>query len=317
MGLGLAAVRDFVTYAFLYQGFNADEEGRQVFDGVMAHVAGAGRGSFSHRFAQPSRDGQQMDAVSYPTDLYPFTDAPTTDTETRRTEGLLDRVVELGVAPKLFQTNTSYEYWGRASSLIHTTPDGRRDAVVPAGVRLYHLAGLQHFSRSLPPRQMSIPHIRGVHPINPNPSSYTLRALVVAMQRWIRGEGEPPPSAYPRLDAGTLVKLEYLWEQKVCGHVIDRLMGGSPEAHPERYAIASPATTVPAGVPQVLVNGARDFWTTTAMRYFEAAESAGADVRIVEAAESGHFEMIDPGSSSWPLARDAALELLRAFPGED
>jgi hypothetical protein len=29
--------------AFLYYGFNSDEQGRQVFDGVMAHIAGAGR----------------------------------------------------------------------------------------------------------------------------------------------------------------------------------------------------------------------------------------------------------------------------------
>ncbi len=28
---------------FLYRGFNADAEGRRVFDGVLPHVAGAGR----------------------------------------------------------------------------------------------------------------------------------------------------------------------------------------------------------------------------------------------------------------------------------
>src|SRR5205814_6176199 len=43
---------------FLYENFNADEDGRQVFDGMIPHVAGAGRGSFNHRFAQPSRDAQ-------------------------------------------------------------------------------------------------------------------------------------------------------------------------------------------------------------------------------------------------------------------
>ena len=31
------------------------------------------------------------------------------------------------VAPKIFFTNGSYEYWGRAASLIHTTPDGKTD----------------------------------------------------------------------------------------------------------------------------------------------------------------------------------------------
>ena len=31
----------------LYQGFNADEEGRRALDGVLAHVAGAGRAEFN------------------------------------------------------------------------------------------------------------------------------------------------------------------------------------------------------------------------------------------------------------------------------
>ena len=83
VGIGLAAVRDIVSWArydprsefpvtgaiavgisqsgrflrhFLYQGLNTDEAGRKVFDGMFIHTAGAGRGSFNHRFAQPSRD---------------------------------------------------------------------------------------------------------------------------------------------------------------------------------------------------------------------------------------------------------------------
>ena len=673
VGLGLVAVRDFASYAkhdseaiapadraivfgisqsgrflrhFLYQGFNADEEGRMAFDGVMAHVAGAGRGSFNHRFAQPSRDGQPMDAIFYPTDLYPFTDLPTTDPVTGRREGLLDRVDALGVTPKIFQTNTSYEYWGRAGSLIHTLPDGTKDAPIPDNVRIYHLAGLQHFSRPLPPRKMTTPHIRGRWVMNPNPSAPTMRALVVAMQNWVLRDAEPPSSTYPRIDEGTLVPLEtvrekfpaipevelptdvhrayrmdygpkwneygiitehppkvgqpfpvfvpdvdedgnerggvripqievpvatytpwnlrdpsigapeqrvsflgsyfpfpenekarevagdpraslekryasgddylgkytratialvgrgfllpedvagvvargreewryvtegidqplltteldrlvglrremrfaygdapfqfgelrlpdgagphpvaivvhggcwlaaydlghigalsdglveagfatwtleyrrvgnegggwpgtfedialgadllrtvardhpldlerilavghsaggqlalwlaarsqleygsgfltpesiqvrgvlglaaaadlgYLWERKVCGHVIDGLMGGSPEEYPDRYRLGSPVETVPLEVPQVLVNGGRDDWTATAMRYYEAAVAAGAEVRIVEAPDSGHFEMIDPDSTTWPLVRRSALDLL-------
>ena len=43
---------------FLYFGFNKDEYGRQSFDGIWSHVAGGGRGSFNHRFAQPSRDAR-------------------------------------------------------------------------------------------------------------------------------------------------------------------------------------------------------------------------------------------------------------------
>ena len=59
---------------YLYYGFNEDEQHRKVFDGVMAHVAGAGRGSFNLRFAQPSRDGHPFLNKFYPTDIFPFTD---------------------------------------------------------------------------------------------------------------------------------------------------------------------------------------------------------------------------------------------------
>src|SRR5580693_3265072 len=178
VGLGLAAVRDFLSYLkyepqstapvkrvyavgisqsgrflrhFLYQDFNADEQGRQVMDGVIAHVAGAGRGSFNHRFAQPSRDAQPLSSIFFPTDLFPFTDLPETDPESGATAGFLDASIKSKNAPKLFLTNTSYEYWGRAASLIHTSPDGLSDAKIGENTRVYLLAGLQHFSVPFPP----------------------------------------------------------------------------------------------------------------------------------------------------------------------
>ena len=81
LGLGHIAVRDFVSFLrysddgaaalgsienayawgrsqtgrclrdFVYRGFNADASGRKVFDGVLPHVAGAGRMWLNHRFA--------------------------------------------------------------------------------------------------------------------------------------------------------------------------------------------------------------------------------------------------------------------------
>ena len=55
MGYGVSQTGRFIRH-FLYQGFNADERGRVAFNGFFVHTAGAGRGSFNHRFAQPSRD---------------------------------------------------------------------------------------------------------------------------------------------------------------------------------------------------------------------------------------------------------------------
>ncbi len=86
---------------YLYYGFNEDERQRRVFDGVMAHVAGAGRGSFNLRFAQPSRDGHPFLNKFYPTDIFPFTDIVQTDNRTGEKDGLLVRVKGESIAEDL------------------------------------------------------------------------------------------------------------------------------------------------------------------------------------------------------------------------
>ena len=130
-GFGVSQSGRFLR-TFVYYGFNSDEQGRRVFDGLMVHVAGAGRGSFNHRFAQPSRDGHPFLNTFYPTDIFPFTDLAETDAETGITDGLLTHATPPAAVPKIFYTNSSYEYYGRSASLIHTTLDGAKDAPLRA-----------------------------------------------------------------------------------------------------------------------------------------------------------------------------------------
>ena len=92
-GFGISQSGRFLR-TFLYYGFNRDEHDRQVFDGVLSHVAGAARGSFNFRFAQPSRDGHPFFNMFYPTDIFPFTDLEETDPETGLTDGLLVRAIK-------------------------------------------------------------------------------------------------------------------------------------------------------------------------------------------------------------------------------
>lgn len=236
VGVGLAAVRDFLSYLkydpqatapvkrayavgisqsgrflrhFLYQDFNADEKGRQVVDGVIAHVAGAGRGSFNHRFAQPSRDSQPMSSLFFPTDLFPFTDLPEEDPDTDAKAGLLDAASKSHTVPKIFYTNTSYEYWGRSASLIHTTADGKKDAPLAHNTRVYFLAGLEHFTVPFPPenRVGGNPDYTAQQKANPNPIQWYWRALITDMDQWVKDGKEPPPSTYPRIAEKTLVPL--------------------------------------------------------------------------------------------------------------
>ena len=189
---------------FLYYGFNETEEHRKAFDGVISHVAGGGRGSFNHRFAQPSRDGHPYLNKLYPTDIFPFTDVEQTDSETGMRDGLLARV-EPAFMPKIFYTNSSYEYWGRAASLIHTTIDGTEDSPLMENVRIYSFAGGQHGPGSFPPVQRS-----GQQLSNPNDYSWFMRSLLLAMNRWADDDSPPPTSNYPRISDGDLVLPEQL-----------------------------------------------------------------------------------------------------------
>ncbi|MCJ7590153.1 MAG: hypothetical protein MUO51_02245 [Woeseiaceae bacterium] len=187
--------------SFVYEGFNADEKQRKVFDGVIAQIAGAGRGSFNLRFGQASRDAHAFLNFFYPTDIFPFTDVAQTDPLTGQTGGLLAGI-EPAFMPKFFQTFSSYEYWGRAASLLHTTIDGKQDAAMLDNTRIYQFAGGQHLPEKFPPRQGN-----GQQLDNPNDYSWMMRSLLLAMNHWITDGTPPPPSRYPRIDNGTLVDL--------------------------------------------------------------------------------------------------------------
>jgi hypothetical protein len=232
-GGGFAAIRDFASYSkhdpsaitpaervygegisqngrflrdFLYQGFNADEDGRIALDGVLAHVAGAGRGSFNYRFAQPSRDAQPTSSVFFPTDIFPFTDQPEEDSMAGETAGLLDHAAADNVVPRIFFSNTAYEYWGRAAALIHVSADGKQDARISDRVRIYHFAGLQHFTVPFPPEK-GTGDLLGQHPQSPLPVRYFWRAMIANMDAWVRSDTLPPSSSYPKIADHNLVPL--------------------------------------------------------------------------------------------------------------
>jgi hypothetical protein len=234
VGLGLAAIRDTMAWLkheapqdlrvehgiafgvsqtgrflrqYLYQGFNEDEQGRRVFDGMLIHTAGAGRGSFNHRFAQPSRDGHRYSAFLYPTDLFPFSSRSTTDPSDGRSGGLLAGYASADLLPKIMVTNTGYEYWGRAAALIHIDPTGTSDVEPMANERIYHLASGQHFVGRWPPNPDR--RLPGAHGWQGNPLDFlvNLRALAVRLADWVSNDRMPPASRYPTIRSGDLVPI--------------------------------------------------------------------------------------------------------------
>jgi len=230
VGLGFAAFRDFASYALfdeacpfrvkrsvadgssqsgrflrhlLYEGFHVDEAGRSVFDGVIIRIGGAGRGGFNHRFAHPGRVGNPFANFFYPGDEFPFTSRASRFG--KKSAGLLDRARATGALPRLFQINTGYEYWGRAASLIHMTPDGVSDVEPLENERLYHIAGAPHYSLPFPPAEATAT-APGLYRGSSVDTSGIHRALLVHMLEWIERDDPPPPSNVPTIAAGTLVE---------------------------------------------------------------------------------------------------------------
>ena len=111
------------------------------------------------------------------------------------------------MAPKIFFSNTSYEYWGRACSLIHITADGKSDAAISDNVRIYHFTGLQHFPGPFPPAK-GTGDLMGQQPQSPLPIRYFWRSMIANMDAWVRSNTLPPASAYPKISDGTLVPLQ-------------------------------------------------------------------------------------------------------------
>lgn len=106
--------------------------------------------------------------------------------------------------------------------------------------------------------------------------------------------------------------LEGLSRDGTCDDAANRLMGGPPSAHADRYRDVSPMQLAPIPVPQTLIIGAHDTtWGPVGRAYAARAAAAGdTRVRIVEARDSGHFEMIAPSTTTWPLVVDALRALV-------
>src|SRR5215469_7029210 len=232
LGLGHAAVREFVSllrysdgnaaglgaiekaYAwgrsqtgrcirdFVYRGFNADAAGRKVFDGVLPHVAGAGRKWLNQRFANAVvSGGQQYEDHFNPADTFPFSYAETTDHLAGRRDAILKRPE---TDPLVIHTQTATEYWQRRGSLAHTDTRGN-DLPQPAGVRIYMWASSQHFADPLPKKPA-----RGIcqNYLNTVATSMLFRAMIDAMDRWATDGVPPPDSRIPRRADGTLIPFE-------------------------------------------------------------------------------------------------------------
>ncbi len=187
----------------MHDGLNVDETGKLAFDGAYMQVPGAGGSAgFNSRFVQPTRHPSLLQEHDYPADSFPFTSKPTRDPLTGKVASTMDRAKDAkGRLPKLVVANTSAEFWNRGASLIATTPDGTKDVAPADNVRIYGFMGAQHYVGRSKTRAPN------VNCVSTTDHYLPMRALILALDSWVRGV-TPPPSAYPQIGDGSLVTVE-------------------------------------------------------------------------------------------------------------
>jgi hypothetical protein len=188
----------------LLLGFNeAETGGARVFDAALPHIGG-GLIALNIRFAQPGHAwGEQIDHLA-PAYEFPFSYGRQTDPLTGRTAGVLDRCEASHTCPVIIHAATTVEMWEGRQSLGFTDPLGLRDVPDPPNVRTYIMASTQH-SPALLPQATEEPFGACYQQSNPNPYTWTMRALLDALSRWVRDGTPPPPGQVPTIATGTLV----------------------------------------------------------------------------------------------------------------
>ncbi len=184
---------------FRYYGFNADESGRKVFDGMLQWIAAGDGLNLNQRWSQPGRTERNRQDHLYTEGRFPFADVSTTDPVTGRTDSRLARCEASHTCPVTMEIYSANEYWVKAASLMSTDPSGRYDLPDSPYARLYLISSGQHgtgnATRTGPCQQLQ----------NPLDSAPVQRALFMAMDQWVTKGTPPPPSQVPKLADGTLV----------------------------------------------------------------------------------------------------------------
>jgi hypothetical protein len=194
-GVG-ASMSGRVIREYVYEGWNQDVEGRQIFEAVHTHT-GSGRLFQNQRFAQVGRYPRQHEEHQWPSECYPFTFNAVPDPFTERNEGLWQRP---GTDPLVVHTHTEGDYWIRHVSLTHTDPRDGSDVELPESTRMYHLTGAPHMTR---PVNDPI-WIGQLTPNSMSPAPYR-RALLVVMDQWATDGTPPPASLIPSSADKTLI----------------------------------------------------------------------------------------------------------------
>jgi hypothetical protein len=215
IGRGSSQSGNFLR-GWLHMGFNQAEDGKQVHEGMWPIIAGR-RIALNMRWAQPDGVLELYQAGSEgPQWWMPHPDPVRGGPDA----GILDRCLASKTCPKIVEHFGSAEVWALKLTPEWVGTDGRADLPLPPQVRRYYIASSTHggstggFDSSLPgvglpktgPSCPGNNYGVGVLPVNPVPHTQTVNALRHHFRNWVMKNVEPPPSQWPTLAAGTLVR---------------------------------------------------------------------------------------------------------------
>jgi hypothetical protein len=193
---------------FLHLGFNQDEAGKQVYEGMWPIIAGR-RISLNLRFAMPDGVMRLYEPGSEgPQWWSPWPDA----VRGLPTAGILDRCTASKSCPKIVELFGAAEVWGLKLTPAWVGTAANADIPLPDNVRSYYIASSPHGggaggfttatqTASCPGGVFGSPVLSA----NPMPYTETLNAIRAHFRGWVMSGTLPPPSIYPTLAAGVLV----------------------------------------------------------------------------------------------------------------
>lgn len=117
------------------------------------------------------------------------------------------------------------------------------------------------------------------------------------------------------VSSGGLPDLEEDHRQDICGaSTVEKLTGAPTPARPDVYADTSPAALAADPVETVLINGVDDRIAPPALGadYLAKLRARGAQVRQIVEPDTGHVELITPGTAVWARTVEAIDVLAQA-----
>jgi hypothetical protein len=238
LGLGLAATRDVISFlrhsgsadnplrdaikyvighgssqsgrylkGFTYWGFNEDEDGHKVFDGIQPKISGAHAIASNDRFGDTNATGRSYQRHLSAKMEFPFTYEPRFDPLSRQFDGIFKRCERTRTCPKVMHTDSGNEVYLKPQFLV--TSDGfGHDIKLPDNVRVFLVSSTQHGPSDTPSVTGTCQQLS-----NPLPHDHAVRALYLTLDDWATRGKKPPKSEYPRVNDGTAVPSLPQWRQ--------------------------------------------------------------------------------------------------------